>query len=207
MNIDKELNDLKELHEVGYKGLLCNKTYIWKLINDKTTYVSILLSILIFCPFIFFSINSYLLLNKVIALSISIFPSLLGFCIGGYAIIIGFGDRNIIKSMSDPLSNRGNLSFFQIVNGTFALSILIQIITLFFSFVISLFIAMNFEASSQVIMNNTNYTLSFFVIFLSIFSLFLICDTVINIFNFAQMVHFKIRLDKIMDDNRKTKKE
>lgn len=67
-------------------------------------------------------------------LAVTVLPSLLGFTLGGFAILLAFGDEKFKKAISGP-DDDGTPSPFMITNVTFLHFIIVQIISLLFSVV------------------------------------------------------------------------
>ena len=188
---------LKERHNPTLKGIFTKHTC--KLVfQGNAMWISIGLTILCIVSLTIFSnIGLIEFLEKITALNISAFPSILGFCIGGYALIIGFSHRDVLHKMSEPLGKKKSyMSYFQILSCVFAISIIFQIATLFISFVISY--AINLDLSVNAYLANIMNGLAILIIcFLSSFSLLLIYYIVKNTFIFGQMMHFCIRQEVI----------
>jgi hypothetical protein len=189
------LNKILEDHPPSKKGIF-NKRAIRKMMRSGgacgSLLISLILVVLACCKGS--SDIYYSLLNKVVDIALSLFPNLLGFCIGGYALIIGASNISILKKMSKPLG-KSNMSYFQILSSVFAMSLIIQCFTLFLSYVIHIVSLMELPAISNTIGVITNVFMLFLILLCSLLSIFLLYYTVVNIFNFGQTTHFSIRLD------------
>lgn len=62
-------------------------------------------------------------------LTLAVVPSLLGFTLGGYAILLAFGDESFRQALSGPEPD-GGASPFLVVNATFIHFILVQAVAL-----------------------------------------------------------------------------
>jgi hypothetical protein len=198
------MENLKNNHNPSIKGIYTE--YICKkLFHSGGLILSISLSIVCFIFLFFFStVDDYVLLSKIIEINISIFPALLGFCVGGYALIIGFGHKEMLQKMSEPNEEKSNMSLFQIMSSIFAASIIVQIITFLLSFIISYLLNFDLNSSNETLCGIVNITAISIICFLSIYSIILIYYMVINIFIFGQMMHFCIRnelLNKKSDED------
>ena len=189
----KEMENLKNNHKTSIKGIYTQ--YICKkLFHSLRLKISVILSAICFVLLFFFiQIDYYEILTKIINTNISIFPSLLGFCVGGYALIIGFGHKEMLQKMSDPIENKSNMSFFQIMSSVFAASTIILIITFLLSYIILFLINLEFVSTNELLCKIINIFTISLIIFFSIYSIILIYYMVINIFNFGQAMHFCIR--------------
>ena len=174
------------------------------MLKSKATYVSFLIALSL-VVFIYLKGESdlyYSLLKYITETALSLFPNLLGFCIGGYALIIGASNMNILKKMSRPLTQRNKMSFFQVLSSIFAVSLIIQCFTLLFAYILHIIMQLEITAPTMVIGEMINLLLIFLMLLCSVMSMLLLYYTIINIFNFGQSVHFCIRLDE-SNDNKK----
>lgn len=167
------------------------------MLKSHATIYSLIFS-LILCIIIWITGDSATYYNTLIKLTdvaLSLFPNFLGFCIGGYALIIGASNIEVLKKMSKPLPNGSHLSFFQVLSSIFAASLIIQCVTLFFAYILQILVNMQLDAVSNDIGVVTNLFLIFILVFLTSMSILLLYYTVINIFNFGQAVHLTIRIE------------
>ncbi|MCT4587304.1 MAG: hypothetical protein N4A71_05735 [Carboxylicivirga sp.] len=152
------------------------------------------------CSVFFILINSFLLgieefelINKVVGVLLSTFPSILGFNIGAYALVIGFGDKSVLDKIRESEGENG-YSLFQTIGGTFAVSVLIQSFTFMIAFLVNLFTesfgdlnALNLSYST---ISSFNRIIAFIVLFSALYSVALIPKIVLNVFSFSQLYHF-----------------
>ena len=189
-------DDIKRQHPFSRIGIF-NKYTKKKMLKSHATIYSLIFS-LILCVIIWITGDSATYYNTLIKLSdvaLSLFPNFLGFCIGGYALIIGASNIEVLKKMSKPLPNGSHLSFFQVLSSIFAASLIIQCVTLFFAYILQILVNMQLDAVSNDIGVVTNLFLIFILVFLTSMSILLLYYTVINIFNFGQAVHLTIRIE------------
>jgi hypothetical protein len=199
--------ELRNAHTMGIKGIFSK--YIWsKILNSTGTAIcaSAVLVFLIFviCPC---RTNEYYfnLLDEITNLLLSLLPNLLGFCIGGYALIIGACNLDIIKKMSMPYSEKHEYSFYQIVSAVFASTLVCQCITLIIVYIVHIIIKMDIPPISNFIGKITNISVISLILFLSGISLSLLYYTIVNIFSFGQTIHFCVRKENV--DQSSNKKE
>lgn len=74
---------------------------------------------------------------------ISIIPSVLGFSLGGYVFLVGFGDKKLMKIMREKKTEKSK-SIYMRLNATFVHFIFIQFISLFITVVFKCFHIVNF---------------------------------------------------------------
>lgn len=104
--------------------------------------------------------------------AISIIPSILGFSLGGYAFLIGFGDEKFINIMRGK-NNKDSISVYMHVNASFFHFILIQFLTLFWTVITK---ALNLTKI---------FPFDFVGIFLFVYSLLTIVSTAFCVLNLA----------------------
>ena len=188
--------ELKDRHQYSIKGIF-PKYIIRKFLCSCSILVSIVITFVLSFLILYFRIeDTFVLLEDIIEITLDLLPNLLGFCIGGYALIIGIGNIEALKKMSSPMENRENLSFFQILSSIFASSLVLQCITLLLSFIIKILLKLKLPAYSNQIAIIVNSLTIIIVLFFSVLSVVLLYYTVINLFNYGQSMHFLIRLEK-----------
>ncbi len=188
--------ELKDRHQYSIKGIF-PKYIIRKFLCSCSMLVSIVIAFVLLFLILYFRIeDTFVLLEDIIEITLNLLPNLLGFCIGGYALIIGMGNIEALKKMSSPMKKRENLSFFQILSSIFAGSLVLQCITLLLSFIIQILLNLKLPAHSDQIAIIVNSLTIISVLFFSVLSVVLLYYTVINLFNYGQSMHFLIRLEK-----------
>lgn len=127
----------------------------------------------------------------IVDLILSIIPNLLGFVLSGYALLIGFGNVEIIAKQN---SNNEDATLYQKLSSVFSIGLLFQIAILVIGIILKVLLKLDLTCvfESFCICKMLNYFL-IFILFLSfLYATILIKDLVINIFNFSQAQHFKI---------------
>ena len=118
------------------------------------------------------------------------FPSIIGFVLTGYALIIGFRGAELIRKLSSFKPGGGEHSYFEIVNAIFAVVLCIiitdYILACITCYIIELKIQWPFTC-----WNSYGYNTVFFFIFLFFFyySIFSLIDIVLNIFNIGKIAN------------------
>ena len=188
-------NDLKKAHPMSLKGIF-NEYTISKIILSRGTLLSLIVSLIIVIGLCVHNkvINEfYNTLIQITDIILSLLPNLLGFCIGGYALIIGACNTETIKKMSVPQSH--NLSLFQILSSVFAATLILQCFTLVMAYIIHFCLLLELNAYNVAVGLGVNVLVIFILLFFSFISLSLLYYTIINIFNLGQTMHFCVRLD------------
>lgn len=137
--------------------------------------------------------------------SLSILPSLLGFNLGAYILVVGFASTDILKDITEPLENKGRYSLYQQLNGILAVSVLFQIFCLIIFFVCGILIEIDFPTPfSNLNIRIFNGVVLWVLSGGLLYSIFLLISVVKHVFLFSQTIHFCITVDKI-NENMKSK--
>lgn len=195
---------VKGLHTVGLRGI---KDILYKKGTFKKLpfWVSLLLSLGISVALLSVSPEkSFIYLRDSVELILSFFPSLLGFSLGGYALVVGFSNLDLIKAGSKTDKH----SVYQILNAIFSLCIFLQVMTTLLSFLLSWIIKVNFFGLTSLQMGFTgdmaNGCLLFFLMFCSLYSLALTPYVVTNLFTLSQINSSYLTIQKIRESKNKT---
>lgn len=203
----EEIEDIKERH----KGDILT---LWKIYNsDKPFYDNFYFKFSIITTFITslgvlcFKSDIYRLIFSISDFSIGALPTLLGFNLGAYILIVGFGSSDILAIITRPLEKQNNYSFYQKLNGVLGISVIVQIVTLFFAFVLKVWkdIQIDYDWNIECIIlpSFLNIIIFFIIMFLVTYSLLLLINVVKHVFMFAQTIHFfiyKKEIDKNKDE-------
>lgn len=133
------------------------------------------------------SVSNIELLSYVCSFVNGGYPSIVGFVLSGYALLIGFSNSELIQMLSKRLK-RNEPTLFQKVNATFSIMLLMLILTLVVSLIISMVIHAKITVwqcleGYEVFVNNVVLYIFLFLVYYSLLSLL---DVVMNIFNFGQ---------------------
>lgn len=195
--------ELQRHHKASFKG-------IYDVVRERKTLrkfpfvfsavASFVFIVLIVC---FFSDQSYAILKVTAETVFSLFPNLLGFSLGGFAIVVGFSNTDLIKRGSSAQK----YSIYQILNAIFATSILFQIIATVFAFFVTWVVKLElhglvpyYNEIGAVIINSI---LLLFIIFSASYSLFLTPFLVANLFSLSQVHSMFLTVERINDINKK----
>lgn len=179
--------------EVGWKQIWA--LYGWKeLFNrkNKLFYFSLGVSIVATVLLCVASSTTYSGIVKVVELSNSIMPTLLGFNLGAYALIIGFlSNKNLLNALVKK-NETERFDRLQRISGVFAINIIAQAFTLLCSFLLKIFIDFNIQSihfcffgfDGILIINVLTFL---FIFFITLYSVVLLIQNAINIFDFSQL--------------------
>lgn len=143
-------------------------------------------------------------------LIISIIPSLLGFVLSGYAILIGFGNITIIaKKQKDDKP-----TLYQKISAVFAVGLIMQVLLLGFTFFVKLVIKQDIvnPIGGVFIYYATNYFTFFSLVFGLFYVTYMIKDLVVNVFNIGQIQNIEVnkfadKSDKIEEGKNQQEKK
>jgi hypothetical protein len=195
-------------HQVDLKGLLA----IYP--KDKVAKASILPGVLtaIICLLLYLAqVHAQSFLKEVVDSSLSILPNLLGFLLGGYTILIGFGDVELLKETTTLVEGR-SISLFQMLSSIFALTIYIQSFTLAIAIVAHFTLLIPLPPKSflgsffQEVSPFVNIVAIPVFLFLLLYSILSLRDMVMNVFGFAQQYHLALTKER-MSDRAKARRE
>ena len=189
---------------------------LWQIYNkDNSAYkglmlwISFALNLIIIIYSSLGKIDPYLLIEKYVGLFIEIIPSLLGFNLGAYALLIGLASTSFLNKMTKGIDKE--YTFFQRASSVFGFCIAIQAVSLIISFVIREFIEIqntkNFISPFTLCdgeAEKINYVILFIANFFGIYSITLVLMIIKNIFGISQTANFFNGLENLKD--RKTKK-
>jgi len=198
----KEINTnrLNELHTIGFKGILDivlkHKTF------RKFPFICSIVVSSLFVGFLVFisSDKIFYVLEATSEIITGVFPSLLGFSLGGYAIVVGFSNNDLIKYSTNPTKH----NIYQILSGIFSLSILFQAMATIVSLVIAWCIKINVNSIFKIyppefINSSVNALFILILCFTSIYSLFLTPYIITNLFTLSQLNSLHFTLEKLKD--------
>jgi energy-coupling factor transporter transmembrane protein EcfT len=127
----------------------------------------------------------------------SVFPNLIGFVLAGYAIVVGFGNKDFLKMTSEP--ENGKMSFYQTYSYIYAFSLIILIVTLITAVLFKFLSVICCSVGTVYFVQCMNHIGLFILIFLISLSLISLLFMVINVFNLAQMHHFALSLERMAE--------
>jgi hypothetical protein len=139
----------------------------------------------------------YNLIQKIVDTGLSILPTLLGFNLGAYALIIGFLTNESLKKAVTKGQEDQSKNALERISSVFAINIITQAFTLLSSFLIkesiiiiekldlSLRLKTIFYSHDYVII--INYLFFIIIMFLTLYSIVLVIQNAINIFDFSQL--------------------
>ncbi|WBA44328.1 hypothetical protein [Hymenobacter canadensis] len=195
-----DLNKIKKQHGTGLGNL-------WKLYPKSKLYKGgrwpLILALVLNIGFAFSKTNIVIHLAEIANIATSIYPSLLGFLLGGYTIFIGFGNKDLLLKTTKYVEGE-EISFFQALSMLFGLSILLHALTLICAIFIKLSLTINLNVSLEtalLLFSVVNYIATFLILFMLFYSLCVIKDVVVNIFGFSQLYHQVLFIERVKKES------
>lgn len=176
----------------GYK-----KTFFSVWFTKAPVYISILASII----FYFFKIDYYEGIVELKTQMIAFLPSILGFTIAGYSLMVGFIQAGMLDKITEP-SRDSNFSLYQKMSSTFAVNVILQAVALIIAYAVHFIIFvdakrnLNFNTPPLLILATNIFGFAVLAYWFSI-SLFMIIQIVLNIFSFSQLHHYFVNKGKV----------
>jgi len=146
-------------------------------------------------------IEIYPLLIEIKNNIINFLPNILGFTVAGYALVVGFIQTDLLERITEREEN-SPYSLYQKMSSIFAINILLQGFSLLIAYLfhyinyLDLNNKLNFSFSPYYIAF-TNWIGLTIITFCLTFSLLMVLQIVINIFNFSQLHHYLINKSKL----------
>ncbi len=167
----------------------------------KYSLFAILSAVVLWAVAFIFKSNPYLLLLEVKDIVIAYIPSVLGFTIAGYTLVVGFIQANMLERISERLDD-SPYSLYQRISSMLALNLVIQGVALVGAFVIHFAVYFDNELKlhqhfSPLVCQITNWVGLIIICLTLTYPLFLIIQMIINIFGFSQLHHYFVNRDKI----------
>lgn len=203
-DLKKLIHESEAMHQMDMAGLLFiyNKK---KLLHSAPFLLSLAISFLaVVIIAVGFRDVLFSAVQSLTALNLSVFPNLLGFTIGGFALIVGFTGVGDLKKFTLK-AKKENGSFYQLLVAVFSVSIFAQFCTILLSYAISFIISSHFHFQLfKFEFHNWFYAVNgiiVFVLFLfPLWSFFTIPYLVLDLFNFAQTNHSIATANRIEDE-------
>jgi hypothetical protein len=199
-----EISDkIKKDHPMSYKGILYS--YSWDDIKESKPFtISLAFSIFLFILSLYSKKELFDIISFWSNQILTIFPNLLGFNLGGYALIVGFGNTELIQSLTQKKPEK-KTSVFQKLSGIFGFTLLLQSITFSLAFIFNFIIQLGFDTSIKVIYVLINSIAIIVISFSGLWGLFILPSLIVNVFTFGQMHHLYLTKKRLIEKMDKEK--
>lgn len=198
---EQTIKDIKNEHPTSYKGIFM--AYNWKDIRESYPFIaSISLSILFLLSSMFSTKNFFEILSIWTNQILTIFPNLLGFNLGGYAIIIGFGNTDLLQALTKKRKEK-KTSIFQKLSGVFAFTLMLQCVAFALAFIVNFSIQLDFGTKIESLSTTINIFAILVLSFLGLWGLLILPVLVANVFTFGQMHHLLLTKNEFWKLKRK----
>lgn len=207
----EEITNISNRHPTGLKGVL--KGYgVKRIFLSGPFWTGVVGASLITVYVVCLGNDSSLkMLSALIDNSIQFLPVLLGFNLGGYALITGFGNTTLIKRLTTDYEDQKK-SMFQITSSVFAFGVLVQALSLLltFAFWIIKLVNISIPLQNAVILAYApliNVAGLWLLSMIVIYSLALVPQMIINVFTFSQLHHFLLYTERISEEKEATNED
>lgn len=198
---EQEKEQIKNEYPTSYKGIFYS--YDWNEIKKSRPFqISGFSSVTLLIISLFSEKTSLDVVTFWTSQIMSIFPNLLGFNLGGYALIIGFGNTELIESMTKKGIGK-KTSVFQKLSGIFAFAILLQLFTFATAFIINFFVQLQFTTTNHIIAILVNSLVTIVLSFSGIWGILILFNLVANVFSFGQGHHLRLTLQRTQKEQKK----
>lgn len=182
-----------------------------KLFKSHAFRYSILFALFFFSLIILFKQNPIYYIIEIKTQCISFIPGILGFTLSAYALLVGFSQTEMLLKITEPLeeenknskvAKKEHYSLYQIMSSTFAINVIVQALALALAYIVHfvsiLCIRTNITSFFQNgVIDVTNYLTLFLMLYAIWISIFLVVQSVVNIFNFSQLHQFYVNKEKL----------
>lgn len=197
--IDKK--SIESQHRHGLSGLVATYS-LNNLFRGLRLSLPIAIALFLLIQYGGSSKKSFEIISDICSLAISIIPNLLGFMLGGYAILISFGNVDILKQLAELKEKGGSL--YQQLSSIFAFCLVVQGYSLLYYAILSIIIKLEIKSPDFEIVNDIGV---FFTLFTLIYAICSIIDVIINVFSFSQYHHWRLIMEKKVDEKNKIEAE
>lgn len=203
-NNSEERKQILAAHPTSYRGVV-SAYNLTDILKSYPFYLSLFICFILLFATYFSKVGIYNILIIWVEQIISIFPNILGFNLGGYALIVGFGNTELVKNMTKPTKEENKYSIFQKMSSVFSFTLLLQSFTFAISFVVNFIIKMEFTTNNIYWYHVINGTVVALLSFFSLWSIFVLSTVILNVFTFGQMHHLYLTTERMK--NNKQQKE
>lgn len=186
-------DEFKEQHLAGLKGI--SHLYgINQIERSWPLFAGFFIALLLTIVFGLSEVSAISILNILIPLGSTIFPTILGFSLAGFALVIGFSSSSNFEWFTEKAKNEKG-SLYQITIAIFSIHLILNFITVVGFILASLILQTkaysNFPWITSLLTDYPGLKLLFIfaLLFLAFYSLSTLPLLVVNIFNLSQANH------------------
>lgn len=190
------IEDIKNKHRGGWTSLFKLVSKHSRILKSIQLWGALSISILFTILIIIVKkddIFLYSLIGIILNQNLTILPTILGFTMTAFVLLIGFSNNEYMDSITDQ--NDQGYSFFQHIVSIFAWCCIVQSVTLCISYGFNVIHSLNMSCP---LYNYINMVVIFLLIFAISYSLLLIVRLTLNVFQFAQTLQFHFVIKKIL---------
>lgn len=163
----------------GWSNVLSNYSFADFL---KDAWLPSLVASLLLLLAVYNKVDMYLQVKSLLELGITIIPSMVALIVAAYTIMLSFLLSDKISSIKEKTGGR---EFIQNINSSFAMCLLISILTIILMIVFKGISCMELEVEPKLA-DAINYVAYFIITFLLTYSVFILVGIVVDIYNSGQ---------------------
>jgi hypothetical protein len=179
------IKDINFWTVAGISGIL--DIYPFKKFLKGSIYPAIL-SLLVLAADMFLGKDPLQLIVVSTDIGLSILPSLLGFLLSAYVILFAIGNAEVVSILVNA-KEPNKASMFQTVSSVFAAGLLVMVISLIYFVIGKLVLTLDISLASKDFQLTINSLVLFLQFYLIFYTLLMVKDMIVNLFNLTQIMH------------------
>lgn len=192
---------LNDTFVTGIKGILSIVTLKKTFLFSWSAWISIIVALLFTVSALIFGVNILSLVLDIKDSMISFLPDVLGFTIGGYALMIGLIHVGMLNKITER-QDKNKYSLYQEMSATFAINVILQGIGFISAYIFHYINYFDSNRSEKIklsesLINIVNTIALVYISYWLVLSVLMIIQIIINIFGFSQLHHYFVNVDKI----------
>jgi len=203
MLTNEEIEQFKVNHSASWKTFFRIYSIKQRVLKSYLFWIAVFVNLVLSFA-IFVAADSFEALTKLLDLTLSVTPSLLGFSLGAYALLTGIFTRDVLKRIAEGKTTKINL--FQTTSATFGASLLVMSIALILSFFTRQIILVGTFVNiidSSIMIDIINATAAFIINLFAYYSILLLISNVKNMFGLNQFISSMTIIDMVKEENDK----
>ena len=176
---------MSNLDKVGFRGILNRYTIRQNIVSWPNLILGLLFGGV--CVWLYFTKDLaflYKLLGNIVDVFVESIPDLLGFCIGGYALIVAINSLEKMPAILKPQSRSG-MSYYQTLSADFALTLMVMCILLALSYVFRLVLDLELISKNEVLGKVANLVVVFIFLWSASLAIMMVFATIANLFSLS----------------------
>jgi len=211
METKQTIENIKDTFLVGLSGVFKISEILRNPWKYKVSKYSIIAAIALPILALVAKLDLPKLIDEIQSQMIVFLPCILGFTIAGYSLVVGFVQSNMLNKISEP-SKDSKFSLYQTMSSKFAINVILQGIALIIAYLYHFIIY--FDNNSKINIRPSGCLLCLInvcgmaiIAFWFTISVLLVIQIVVNIFNFSQLHHYFVNIEKVREKESNANKD